>query len=196
MVANLDLRDPSPLAVACVGGFLKGLDMATVTVTERRDNETLQEEAIDYFVSLVQMFGLPKSIGQIYGLLFVSVEPRSMDDIVLRLGISKGSASQGLSVLKSLGAVTSHPVPDDRREHFEADLNVSRIVSHFFENRLQPRLENGEERLKSMIRLARAAEESGNSDQNLAVLSRLEALQKWQKRGRGILPLIMKWLRR
>ena len=170
--------------------------MATVTVTERRDNETLQEEAIDYFVSLVQMFGLPKSIGQIYGLLFVSVEPRSMDDIVLRLGISKGSASQGLSVLKSLGAVTSHPVPDDRREHFEADLNVSRIVSHFFENRLQPRLENGEERLKSMIRLARAAEESGNSDQNLAVLSRLEALQKWQKRGRGILPLIMKWLRR
>ncbi len=176
--------------------MFKGLDMATVTLTERRDNETLQEEAIDYFVSLVQMFGLPKSIGQIYGLLFVSVAPLAMDDVVTRLGISKGSASQGLALLKSLGAVTTHPVPDDRREHFEADLNVSRIVTHFFENRLQPRLENGEERLNSMIRLARAAEVGGNSDANVAVLSRIEALQKWQKRGRGILPLLLRWFKR
>ena len=168
--------------------------MAGMIVTGRSDNETLQEEAIDYFVSLVQMFGLPKSIGQIYGLLFVSVEPRSMDDIVLRLGISKGSASQGLAVLKGLGAVTSHPVPDDRREHFEADLNVSRIVTHFFENRLQPRLEHGEERLNSMIRLARASEGTGKG--SIEVLSRIEALQKWQKRGRGILPLLLRWFKR
>lgn len=170
--------------------------MASVTVTERRENETLQEEAIDYFVSLVQLFGLPRSIGQIYGLLFVSVIPLSMDDIVTRLEISKGSASQGLSLLKSLGAVTSHSILDDRREHFEADLNVSRIVTHFFENRLQPRLENGEERLNSMLRLVRATGGPGKANESAAVLARLEALQKWQKRGRGILPLIMKWLRR
>lgn len=170
--------------------------MESVTVTDCPKNETLQEEAVDYFVSLVQMFGLPRSIGQIYGLLFVSMVPLSMDDIVTRLEISKGSASQGLSLLKSLGAVTSHSVLDDRREHFEADLNVSRIVTHFFENRLQPRLENGEERLNSMLRLARASGGNGKANGSTAVLARLEALQKWQKRGRGILPLIMKWLRR
>lgn len=174
----------------------RGGAMASATATPRRELGMLQEEAIEYFVSLVQLFGLPKSIGQIYGLLFVSVVPLSMDDIVTRLGISKGSASQGLSLLKSLGAVTTHPVPDDRREHFEADLNVSHIVTHFFENRLQPRLVNGEERLNSMVQLARAAEGDGRTKESAAILVRLEALQKWQKRGRGILPLIMKWLRR
>ncbi len=157
------------------------------------EREELESEAIEYFVSFVQMFGLQKSIGQIYGLLFVSVDSLAMDDIVARLGISKGSVSQGLTVLKGLGAVTSHSVPDDRREHFQADLNVSRIVTHFFEDRLQPLLEGGEGQVRSMLRLAR---EGGRAYESAGVVARLEALQKWQKRGRGILPLITKWLRR
>ena len=95
--------------------------------------------SVEYFVSFVQVFGLPKSIGQIYGLLFVSTVALSMDEVVEHLGISKGSASQGLALLKSLGAVSSKVIAGDRREHFQADLNVSRIVTHFFENRLQPR---------------------------------------------------------
>lgn len=170
-------------------------ETAPVVATEDERGE-LEREAIEYFVSFVQMFGLQKSIGQIYGLLFVSLDSLSMDDIIVRLGISKGSASQGLTVLKGLGAVTSHAVPADRREHFRADLNVSRIVTHFFENRLQPRLENGEERLKSMIRLARVVEREGKTGEAGSVLHRIQALQKWQKRGRGIIPLLLKWLKR
>lgn len=158
--------------------------------------EDLEREAIEYFVSFVQMFGLQKSIGQIYGLLFVSLDSLAMDDIILRLGISKGSASQGLTVLKGLGAVTSHPVSDDRREHFRADLNVSRLVTHFFETRLQPRLENGEARLKSMTRLARLVEREGKMGEAGTVLHRIQALEKWQKRGRSIIPLLLRWLRR
>jgi DNA-binding transcriptional regulator GbsR (MarR family) len=175
------------------GSVSRGVVPATVSDGER---DELEREAIEYFVSFVQMFGLQKSIGQIYGLLFVSLDSLSMDDIIVRLGISKGSASQGLTVLKGLGAVTSHTVPADRREHFRADLNVSRIVTHFFENRLQPRLENGEERLKSMIRLARVVEREGKTGEAGSVLHRIQALQKWQKRGRGIVPLLLKWLKR
>lgn len=153
-------------------------------------------ESIEFFVSFVQIFGLPKSIGQIYGLLFVSVSPLPMDEIVARLGISKGSASQGLSLLKSLGAVGSEFFPPDRREHFRADLNVSRIVTHFFENRLHPRLEHGDRRLESMLRLARAADPEGESEASIAVVNRIQALQKWQKRGRGVLPMMIRWLKR
>lgn len=153
---------------------------------------SLRGMSIDYFVSFVQVFGLPKSIGQIYGLLFVTARPLSMDEVIEQLGISKGSASQGLTLLKTLGAVTSRFVPGDRREHFEADLNVSRIVNHFFENRLLPRLMNGEQRLTAMLETARQRE--GGAEP--AVLHRIEALDKWQRRGRGILPILLRWLRR
>ncbi len=156
----------------------------------------LHAMSVDFFVSFVQVFGLPKSIGQIYGHLFVSADSLPMDDIVTRLGISKGSASQGLALLKSLGAVTSRTVPSDRREHFEADLNVSRIVTHFFENRLQSRLEHGDRRLEEMLDLARAAKREKKDGGSAAVLTRIQALQKWQKRGRNLLPMVVRWLKR
>lgn len=58
-----------------------------------------------FFSGVVQVFGVPKSVGQIYGLLYGTPEPLSFSDIVERLEISKGSASQGLQLLRSLGAV-------------------------------------------------------------------------------------------
>ena len=105
--------------------------MGTTTNESAIELTRLEEEPIDYFVPFVQMFGLPKSIGQIYGLLFVSPEALPMVSIQARLGISKGSLSQGLSLLKDLGAVTSHSLEGDRREHYRADLQVSRITNHF-----------------------------------------------------------------
>lgn len=167
----------------------------TATVSGEVDEQAaiLREESIDYFVSFVQMFGMPKSIGQIYGLLFVSARPLPMDEIVSSLGISKGSASQGLSLLRSLGAVTSHAIDGDRREHFEADLNVSRLVTHFFENRMLPRIESGENRIARMLSLA---EVENGDDESEAVSNRIRALQKWHKRGKGILPIVASWLKR
>jgi DNA-binding transcriptional regulator GbsR (MarR family) len=159
-------------------------------------SEQLKEESVDYFVSFVQMFGLPKSIGQIYGLLFIAQDPLPMDEVIDQLRISKGSASQGLALLKSLGAVTTHQVEGDRRDHYRADLHVSRIVTHFFENRLEERLENSEERIKRMLKLARAVERENDRTPGPQVLHRIKALQKWQKRGKNLLPLIVRWLKR
>jgi DNA-binding transcriptional ArsR family regulator len=64
-----------------------------------------ETECAAFFSEVVQVFGVPKSVGQIYGLLFASPEPLSFSDIVERLDISKGSASQGLQLLRSLGAI-------------------------------------------------------------------------------------------
>ena len=64
-----------------------------------------QIECATFFAEVIQIFGVPKSVGQIYGLLYASPVPLSFSDIVERLGISKGSASQGLQFLRSLGAI-------------------------------------------------------------------------------------------
>ncbi len=146
----------------------------------------LEKESIDYFVSFVQILGLPKSIGQIYGLMFVSPEPLAMDQLIERLDISKGSASQGLATLRGLGAIVPSSVEGDRREFYHADLQVSRIVSHFFEERLGPRLENGEARLSRMIEIVN----QDSPEEGDKILSRLTALNKWHARGRKLIPLI------
>ena len=59
----------------------------------------------ELFAEVVHALGFPRSIGQIYGLLYASPDPLSFSDIVKQLEISKGSASQGLHLLRSLGAI-------------------------------------------------------------------------------------------
>ncbi len=146
----------------------------------------LESETIEYFVSFVQIFGLPRSIGQIYGLLFVAREPLAMSDIMEQLEISKGSVSQGLNLLKDLGAISAVRKTNDRRDLFEADFQVARIVNHFMTKRLNPRLKSGEKRLNSMIELA--SEEP--FDEEDVVMGRLMALKKWQGRAKKVIPLV------
>ncbi|MGE9296633.1 MAG: GbsR/MarR family transcriptional regulator, partial [Puniceicoccales bacterium] len=62
----------------------------------------LESETVAIFVRIVQALGLPRSVGQIYGLIYISPHPVCMDELVSRLGISLGSASQGLRQLRTL----------------------------------------------------------------------------------------------
>src|SRR5882757_6184898 len=80
----------------------------------------LETEVIDLFVQLSRLVGQPRSLAEIYGLLFISSRPLTMDDIIARLGLSKGSASQGLKFLNRLGAARPIYVAGDRRTHYEA----------------------------------------------------------------------------
>ena len=66
-----------------------------------------ESAVIDLFLNAANSFGLPKSYGQIYGLLFCRDQALSMDEVMNLLQISKGSASQGLRALKQFGAVSS-----------------------------------------------------------------------------------------
>ena len=60
-----------------------------------------ESAVIDLFLNAAQSVGLPKSLGQIYGLLFCRDESLSMGEIMELLQISKGSASQGLRALSN-----------------------------------------------------------------------------------------------
>lgn len=64
-----------------------------------------EAEIVAVFADLVGLLGLPKSMGEIYGFVFASVEPPTFADIEQKLGLSKGSVSQGLRALRELGAV-------------------------------------------------------------------------------------------
>jgi HTH-type transcriptional regulator, glycine betaine synthesis regulator len=105
---------------------------------------------IDLFLNAAQSVGLPKSLGQIYGLLFCRDESLSMNDIMDLLSISKGSASQGLRSLKQLGAVNSVFTRDDRKERFVAEIRLRKLVSGFLREQGEPHLDKGLSRLKNL----------------------------------------------
>ena len=102
------------------------------------------------FINFLRVIGLQKSIGEIYGLLFVSAKPLAMDDIMNRVDTSLGAASQGLKLLRSLGAVKAVYSPGARRDYFAADLELSRFATVFIKEELRPRVERALERIQHM----------------------------------------------
>ena len=112
-------------------------------------------ETIDLFIRSVQVLGLPRSIGEIYGFLFAQAQPQPMDVLIRRLNISVGSASQGLKFLKNIGAVKVTLHPGDRREFFTAQTELRKLVIGLIKERIQPHLDNGAARIELMLQSAR-----------------------------------------
>jgi len=150
----------------------------------------LEVEAIDLFIGLIKLLGMPKSVGELYGLLFVSPAPVPMETLMDRLQMSKGSASQGLKLLRSFGAVKTVYVAGDRRDHYVAEFDLSRFASNFIKGELQPHLDSGLERIQRMESLVKDAPAAERESAE----SRLARLRHWHEKGQSMLPWILKFL--
>ena len=143
---------------------------------------------IEMFVRAASLVGLPRSIGEIYGLLFCAAHPMIFDDLVTRLGISRGSVSQGLKLLRQLGAVKLQYVAGNRKDHYVPELSMKRLVRGFVRDQFSPHIESGDSRVKDLRELVEA-----ESDPVLRQhgLKRLGTLISWQNRIQKLLPIMM-----
>jgi DNA-binding transcriptional regulator GbsR (MarR family) len=161
---------------------------------EREAASALQElevEAIEMFINFLRLIGLPKSVGEIYGLLFVAPRPMAMDDIMDRLEISLGAASQGLKLLRSFGAVRVVYERGERRDHYVADLELSRFATVFIKEELQPRMDMAAERIKRMEQALSALP----AKERKATRERIERLKHWLDKGRKLLPWLIRFMK-
>jgi DNA-binding transcriptional regulator GbsR (MarR family) len=151
---------------------------------------------VEIFADLAELFGNPKSYGQIYGLLFASEEPLSMEEIAQRLDISQGSTSQGLRQLEAFGAVVKARHNGSRQALYTAKLEMKLLISGFLKERVIPRLESTEARVKALR--ASLSSHSLKSQTQVSSLSsarfRLDRVAKWHRSARTILPLARKIL--
>jgi DNA-binding transcriptional regulator GbsR (MarR family) len=153
----------------------------------------LERQVVEVFVDGVRVLGLPRSIGEIYGLLFISRVPLSLDDLVRRLNISKGSASQGLRMLKSLGAVSEAAVNGgtERRTYYEPAVELKRLVGGFIREQIRPHLESGKTKIS---RLAQTSLTVDDPEQRKFLSDRVSRLEQWMRSGSKVLPILQKIL--
>jgi DNA-binding transcriptional regulator GbsR (MarR family) len=97
-----------------------------------------------------QVFGVPRSLGQIYGLLYLAPAPLSLDDIAELLGISKASASTGTRQLAFWGGIRQVWVHGDRRDYFEAEPEIGNLLRSGYAEFLKPRLATAQRRLTDL----------------------------------------------
>ncbi len=148
---------------------------------------SFEGECVAFFAEIVQLFGIPKSVGEIYGLLYASPQPLGFTAIVERLEISKGSASQGLQLLRSLGAIKEAEQKEgtNRGVSYEPELSLRQLLTGILRERIAPTAGAGADRLKHLKQLA-----VQSPAHSAFYLDRVSQLTTWSKRLRTVLPLL------
>lgn len=150
-----------------------------------------EREVVEFFVHIGRYLSLPRSVGEIYGILFATGGTMTLDELVSRLRISKGSASQGLRLLRGVGAVRVTYRPGDRKDYYEAEVELPTLVRGFLRDQLSVRLNHANDRLS---RLRDAVDDPTNGAPE-GLGHRVERLESWNKKAKRLVPLVSTFLK-
>lgn len=88
----------------------------------------LKQEFVLHFGEMGSRWGINRTVGQIYAVLFLSDIPLNADQIVEKLGLSRSNISMGLKELQAWNLVRLRHLPDDRRDYFTTPEDLWEIV--------------------------------------------------------------------
>ena len=161
---------------------------ANLAVSKNIETNAMEDSVMDLCVRLCALLGLPKSIGLIYGAVFISPRPIEAGQICSKLGISRGSASQGLRFLKELGAIRSCGLNGNRAEHYEAEEHLRLALENFIVKKISPALGEIGREIEKLEKMNVESDQQGLAE-------KLDALKRWYKHGKLLLPIITGFLK-
>lgn len=95
----------------------------------------LSQNFVLHFGEMGSRWGINRTVGQIYALLYVSVRPLNAEEIADTLAFSRSNVSMGIKELISWNIVRLQHLPGDRREYFSAPEDVWTIFRALAEER-------------------------------------------------------------
>ncbi|MEM1262374.1 MAG: GbsR/MarR family transcriptional regulator [Pseudomonadota bacterium] len=120
-----------------------------------------QQDFILHFGEMGSRWGISRTVGQIYALLYITEAPINADDIVSALGLSRSNVSMGLKELQSWRLVKPQHLPGDRREYFQAPADIWQIFRTLVEERRKREVDP----TLSMLRNALMNDRTGTPDE-------------------------------
>jgi HTH-type transcriptional regulator, glycine betaine synthesis regulator len=85
--------------------------------------------------ALLEGWGFKRNMGRLWAVLYLEDRPLSAADLIERLGLSTGAVSMLLTEMQEWGAVKKAWVVGERREHYEAETSIWKMVSRVFRER-------------------------------------------------------------
>jgi HTH-type transcriptional regulator, glycine betaine synthesis regulator len=92
-------------------------------------------DVADAVGALIEGWGFKRNMGRMWAVLYLEDHPLTAADLGERLGLSTGSVSMLLAELIQWGIVKKAWVVGERREHYEPETSIWKMVSRVFRER-------------------------------------------------------------
>ena len=122
-----------------------------------------------------RFWGFPKGMGAIFGVLYLSPRPLSLDEIVQETGLTKGAISTEIRALARMGLVHRSSKLGDRKDYYEAESDFYAAIKSILKERQNSEFDRA---IRSVKDTLKTMEENWveNEDWNF-VYERVQALQ-------------------
>lgn len=146
-------------------------------------NEEQITQAHDHFVGgmsrISNFWGFPKAMGAIYGAIYLSPHPLSLDEIVEQVGVSKGAVSTNVRQLERLKMVQKHLQIGDRRDYYTAETDFWEMLRSIFQQREQKEFDQALNTVSESIEMV--AQSEADPELSRFYTERMEAMQSFFK---------------
>ena len=85
--------------------------------------------------ALIESWGFKRNMGRMWTVLYLDDHPLNAAELGERLGLSTGAVSMLLTELQEWGAIKKAWVVGERKEHYEAETSIWKMVSRVFRER-------------------------------------------------------------
>jgi DNA-binding transcriptional regulator GbsR (MarR family) len=141
---------------------------------------SLVQSFVLHFGEMGSRWGINRTVGQIYALLFVADRPLNADDLVESLGLSRGGVSMGLKELQSWNLVQLRHLPGDRRDHYTTPEDVWAIMRTLVEERKKREIDPTLTTLRDLLMAAPQGPADVHAQARMAAMhDQIELLTAW-----------------
>lgn len=142
--------------------------------------DPLVQSFVLHFGEMGGRWGVNRTVGQIYALLFVSDRPLNAETITEALGIARSNTSMGLKELEAWHLVRKRHLPGDRRDYFETPDDVWQILRILAEERRKREIDPTLSLLRDILMEAPATAEALHAQDRMRQMHDLiELLTGW-----------------
>lgn len=90
---------------------------------------------IQHFGHMGSRWGINRTVGQVYALLFLAKDPLNADQIVEALNVSRSNVAMSLKELSSMNLAMLQHIPGDRKDYYVTHQDIWDIVRNLVEER-------------------------------------------------------------
>jgi DNA-binding transcriptional regulator GbsR (MarR family) len=149
----------------------------------------LTQSFVLHFGEMGSRWGINRTVGQIYALLFVADRALNADEIVDKLGVSRSNVSMGLKELQAWRLVRLSHLPGDRRDYYSAPEDVWSIFQILAEERQRREVEPTLSLLRVALLDAPESAEERHAQQRMREMYELmERMTEWFAEVRKLSP--------
>ena len=134
---------------------------------------------ISHFGEMGSRWGINRTVGQIYALLYLSEKPICADEISETLGFSRSNVSMGLKELESWRLVRVRHFPKDRKEYYTVPDDVWEIFRTLVEERKKREIDPTLSMLRDVILAPRSPGEDHSRHKMQEMHNLIEMLTGW-----------------